>query len=170
MQNLLIKLLALILVLGIAIAATSAAQAAPAQAPPIETTAATGPFDGIFYGWVNSDNGSRAPMVLDLTHKGSTVSGDIYLGEGLVVNGGICGEAAVPSGIQSATGTTDPRSPDMFSTAIGFEFSGLEIGVDITGQVAPDGESLSAEAQIDLPWFCGADPELSGTLLRYHPN
>lgn len=170
MQKILINLLAVILVLAVAIAAISRAEAAPADGPPAEATTQTGPFDGIFYGWINGDNDSRAPMILDLSHDDSMVNGDIYLGEGLIVDGGICGVAEVPSGVQSASGSTDPRTPEEFNTVVGFEISGLEIGVEITGQVAADGESLATEAQIDLPWFCGTDPEISGTLQRYHPN
>ena len=170
MQKILINLLAVIMVLAIAIAASSQAEAAPAEVPPTNTASVAGPFEGIFYGYINSDTGSRAPMILDLTHTGNIVSGDIYMGEGLVVNGGICGEAAVPSGVQSASGSTLPNNPDQFSTAVEFEVSGIEIGVEINSQVSADGETLAAEAQIDLPWFCGADPEISGTLQRYHPN
>ena len=66
MQKILINLLGVILVLAVAIAAISRAEAAPAEVPPAEVTAQTGPFNGIFYGWINGDEDSRAPMILDL--------------------------------------------------------------------------------------------------------
>ncbi|MDX1436897.1 MAG: hypothetical protein R3335_08805 [Anaerolineales bacterium] len=170
MKSILIKLLGLILGFFIIIAAATNANAAPADAPPLKTNAEAGPFQGVFYGWVYGDEDSKAPMVLDLTHREETVWGDIYVGEGLMVDGGFCGEAAVPAGKQTASGQTNARTPDKFNASTAFEISGLEINVDIASQVAADGESLTAEAQINLPWFCGADPVIGGTLVRYHGN
>jgi hypothetical protein len=170
MQNILIKLFGLLLVLFVVIAAASAAEAAPAAEAPAGASLSAGPFDGIFYGWVQGDHGSQALMILDLTHRDETVEGKVYLGEGLVVDAGVCGSAAVPSGVQAASGQTSPGAPDEFNADAEFQITGLEIGVEIASQVSADGESLTAEARIDLPWFCGTNPVLSGTLIRYHPQ
>ena len=170
MQKTIINLLVLILVLFIVVTAASTASAAPSESSPIESLPASGPFEGVFYGWVQGDQGSRAPMVLDLSHEDGTVDGKVYLGEGLVVDAGVCGSSAVPSAAQSASGQTRPEAPDEFNANAQFQISGFEIGVEIASQVSSDGESLDAEARIDLPWFCGADPVLSGTLIRYHPQ
>jgi hypothetical protein len=167
MKSILIKLLGVILGLFIIISATTNANAAPAEVAPIEAASAAGPFQGIFYGWINGDEGSKAPLVLDLTHQNETIFGDIYLGEGLVVDGGICGSAAVPAAKQSASSQTSLGTPNEFNASTAFEISGMEINVDIASRVADNGETLTAEAQIDLPWFCGADPVIEGTLARY---
>ena len=170
MQNILPKLFGLLLALFIVMAAVTAADAAPAAPLTSGVSSPAGPFEGVFYGWVQGDQGSRAPMVLDLRHEAGTVDGKVYLGEGLVVDAGVCGSSAVPSAVQSASGLTRPETPDEFSANAQFQISGLEIGVEIASQVSSDGESLDAEARIDLPWFCGSDPVLSGTLIRYHPQ
>jgi hypothetical protein len=166
MKKIIINLFGLVLVLVIAIAATSGAQAAPADS----RSPGSEPFQGIFYGWVHGDQNSQAPMILDLTQGDGIVQGDIYLGEGLVVDGGFCGTASVPAGMQSASGLNDSKDSGEFSASTSFQVQGLDIDVEIASRIADDGGSLTAEARIDLPWFCGEDPVVSGTLLKYQPQ
>lgn len=157
MKKLLIGLFA---VFGlIATMSVTSANAAPATA-----TVKPGPYEGVFHGTVYASNGSKAPMSLDLTHRGSVVEGTVFLGEGLQVDGGLCGEAAVPSSSVVASGNTSPSNPKNLSAASTFDVSGIPVKVVLDSQVA--GDVLKAQAKIDLPWLCGSDPVLTGTLHR----
>ena len=163
MQKILISLLVLIAVMFLA---ATAASAAPLPAEPLTG----GPYEGIFYGYIYSDNGSRAPMILDLHHQSDQVQGEIYLGEGLYVDAGVCGAGNVPAGQQFASGQTLSGDPSQLQASTNVQVQGFEIGVDLISKVSPDGNSLQAQASIDLPWFCGSDPHISGTLMRYQPQ
>jgi hypothetical protein len=125
-----------------------------------------GPYEGIFYGYVNTNSGRRAPIALVLVHQGDDVQGKVYLGEGLYVDAGICGGANVPSGVQFVQGSTDPKNPNKLSTTLEFNVSGYNVTVDFHSQVTDNGSAIEAEAQIDLPWICGRDPILKGELSR----
>jgi hypothetical protein len=162
MQRILIGMLVLIAVIFVA---ATAASAAPLPAEPV-----TGPYEGVFYGYIHSDNGSKAPMILELSHRVNQVKGNIYLGEGLYVDAGMCGAGNVPAGQQFASGQTLSGDPSQLQASTNFQVQGFDIGVDLVSRVAPDGNSLDAEAKIDLPWLCGGDPTISGTLVRYQPQ
>ena len=136
-------------------------------APAVNTTAAVGPYEGVFYGYVHGDKDSKAPLILVLTHRGNQVQGDVYLGEGLYVSGGVCGEYDVPGVVQTVAGTTDVKDPKRLVVTPTFEVGGFELSVDFESNISADGDSVTAEAGIDLPWFCGSNPSLTTTLLRY---
>lgn len=125
-----------------------------------------GPYEGVFYGIVNGDNNSRALMALQMTHRNGVVEGKIYLGEGLYVDAGVCGETEIPSMRQYASGLTQPDNPNEMSVQSTVNVSGFDIEVDLHSNVSADGETLTAQASIDLPWICGRDPSFSGTLER----
>jgi len=38
--------------------------------------------------------------------------------------------------------------------------------VALNGNLSLDGKSAQAQAKVDIPFFCGHDPTLSGTLYR----
>jgi hypothetical protein len=126
-----------------------------------------GPYEGIFYGYVYGDEGSRAPMALGLTHRGDIVSGKVYLGEGLYVDGGVCGGVNVPKVLQSASGKSESEDPNRMHASTSFKVSNFQITANLISRLSADGESLTAEAEIDLPWLCGRDPLLTGKLSRY---
>ena len=130
------------------------------------STTVVGPFEGTFYGYVNGDNGSKAPIILELTHQGDEVQGRVGLGEGLYVDAGICGATYIPSVVQYANGKTQPGNPNQLLTHLSFNVSNFEISADLAGEISKDGKTITAEANIDLPWICGSDPELYGTLSR----
>lgn len=149
-------------VLTILSLATASVFAAPREA----RTNSVGPYEGTFHGTVYGDHGSSAPMTLDLTHRGNQVKGYAHLGQGLRVNGRFCGANAVPSGALYASGWTQPDSPNRLNARSTFEVQGMDITVDLASNVSPDGNVLAAKARLDLPWFCGRDPVLTGTLYK----
>jgi hypothetical protein len=77
-------------------------------APEAITRETVGPYEGSFQGVAYGDNGSRAPLSLDLTHRGNVVEGRVSLGEGLYVDGGFCGQVHVPATTQYVEGQTVP--------------------------------------------------------------
>jgi hypothetical protein len=131
-----------------------------------EAFADIGPYEGRFYGTARGDTDSHAPLTLYLTHRGNRVKGIVYLGEGLYVDGGICGEGSVPASIQFVEGQTESRDPRRLVVSPTFDIGGFELSVDFESTLSADGETISAEAKVDLPWFCGGDPSLTGVLHR----
>lgn len=125
-----------------------------------------GPYEGVFYGIVTGDNNSNALMALQMTDRNGVVEGKIYLGEGLYIDAGVCGKTEIPSMQQYATGKTQPNNPNEMSVQSNVNVSGFDIGVELHSIVSTDGETLTAQASIDLPWICGRDPSFSGTLER----
>ena len=165
MKKVILSMLAITLLLAGFTAGT--ALAAEAQSTSNGSgSAEVGPFEGVFYGVLHGDNNSRAPIALQMTHRDGVVNGKFYLGEGLYVNAGTCGKTEIPSMVQSASGRTLPNNPNKLAVNTGFNFSGFNIGVNLTSTVSANGETLSASTSIDLPWICGRDPSYSGTLSR----
>lgn len=153
-------LIGLLAVIGIVAAmSVSSANAAPETA-----VSKAGPYEGTFHGTVYAPDGSKAPMSLDLTHRGSIVEGTVFLGEGLSVDAGLCGEAAIPASSILATGKTSAVNPKKLSAVSTFDVSGITVKVNLDSQV--QGDTVNAKAKIDLPWLCGSDPVITGTLQR----
>jgi hypothetical protein len=129
------------------------------------TVVASG-FSGTFEGTLTSDSGSSAPASLTLLQDGLTVSGTINVGQGLVVDGGNCGQTTVPAGNVSANGQLDPATPNRLDAGSMFNVQGLAIELRLVGDLSADGQTLTAQATIDLPLLCGRDPVISGTFMR----
>jgi hypothetical protein len=142
---------------------TIGATAAPAVATAAEKG---GPYEGTFRGYVYGDSGSRAPINLELNHRGSQVEGTVYLGEGLYVNGGWCGAVNIPAVAQDVEGQTSRWNPRQLAVNPSFSVGGFELTVDFESHITRDGETIAAEAKVDIPWFCGGDPLLKATLHR----
>jgi hypothetical protein len=157
------RFLAVLIVLFIAITLTGGR--AQAATPPVNS-GPVGPYEGTFTGYAYGNRGSRAPITLELTHRGDTVSGVVELGQGLFIDGGICGGAYVPTSQQPVTGNTVTSDPTRLEAKTGFKINNLQISVDFSSQVSPDGKTVMATAKIDLPWLCGRDPTITGTVSR----
>lgn len=128
---------------------------------------AAGPFEGIFTGTVTGDSGSRAEITLDLTDRDNVVTGTAELGSGLVVDAGrVCGRAALPASTLTATGEKSPRRSNELTIEAPIDVGPFEVTIEVEGELSADGELLAAEAKIDVPWICGRDPVISGTLAR----
>lgn len=123
-------------------------------------------FSGTFAGTLVGDNGSSAPATLTLMQDGLTVTGAIAVGQGLLVDGGNCGQTAVPAGTVSANGQLDPANPSQLAASSMFNVQGLAIELALVGALSADGQTLTAEASIDLPLLCGRDPAISGSFVR----
>jgi hypothetical protein len=136
----------------------------PVSAAPAAPAGKIGPYEGEFNGTVIAPNGSEAPMSLNMTHRGSVVEGTVFLGEGLTIDAGMCGQAAIPSASIEATGNTSLTNPAKLSTSSVFDVNGITVKVILDSAV--QGDALTAKATIDLPWICGGDPVLTGTLQR----
>jgi hypothetical protein len=151
-----------VLFLGIA----RAAAAEPVVISGSSTLTTPGPYEGVFDGYVSSDNGSRAPITLDLTQRGEDVEGVVTLGEGLYVNAGMCGGTSIPTSEQEFAVSTEPGKPDQLSTLLTFDVSGYQIGVNLESLISEDGNEITSQVNIDLPWICGRDVMLTGILYR----
>ncbi|MFO7663185.1 MAG: hypothetical protein R6X18_11410 [Chloroflexota bacterium] len=141
---------------------------ASTEVPPLidSTLISGGPFTGTFAGTMSGSEGSRADVNLVLIQNGDTVSGTIQIGQGLVIDGGNCGRQAVPAGMQSASGRTDPTNPNHLDTVAVVEVQGMAITIRLSANLSPDGQSLTSQASIDLPFLCGSDPILTGSFTR----
>lgn len=128
--------------------------------------ATAGGFNGTFVGTLVGDGGSSAPATLTLASDGAIVTGAINVGQGLVVDGGNCGQTAVPTGSVSANGQLDPGNPNRLDASSMFNVQGLSIELLLAGELSADGQTLNAQARIDLPLLCGRDPEISGSFVR----
>jgi hypothetical protein len=135
-------------------------------APELIPTGKVGPYEGTFRGLVYGDRGSSAPLTMDLTHRGNQVEGRVSLGSGLYVNGGWCGSVNIPSVSTYVEGQTQRLNPKRLVTSPTFDIEGFELTVDFESNISSDGEIITAEAKVDLPWLCGRDPELTGKAYR----
>ncbi len=138
----------------------------PADPAVIGEGAAAGGFNGTFVGTLLGDGGSSAPATLTLTQIGGNVTGSINVGQGLVVDGGNCGQTAVPSGSVAADGQLDPANPNRLDASSMFNVQGLAIELLLAGELSVDGQTINAQAGIDLPMLCGRDPVIGGSFVR----
>jgi hypothetical protein len=149
---------------------TLAAALPPAQPAPIGGeqggSQAAGGFNGTFAGTLNGDNGTSAPATLVMSQSGEAVSARLEIGQGLTLDAGNCGTQAVPAGAQSAAGTIDPATPNRLATQGSIPVAGFTIGVALAAELAADGQTLAARADLDLPLLCGRDAAISGTFVR----
>ena len=118
------------------------------------------PFDGTFTGTVTGDRDSEAEVTVVLDHNGNLVEGEMNLGEGLYVDGGLCWHGYLPEGVFSAIGNTLPSEPSRVQGKYSYEVNKVMINGYLDAELSPDGKNLEAEVKIDLPWFCGKDPVL----------
>jgi hypothetical protein len=132
----------------------------------MSTVMTPGPYEGVFSGSVRGDNGSQAPIALKLTHRNEHVEGSLSLGEGLYVNGGRCGGAKIPSSEQYFVVKTQPGKPHHLSTQLKVNVSKYKIGLNLETVISEDGNTITSKVCVDLPWVCGRDPVLRGTLYR----
>jgi len=155
-------IIGLMLTLGVVFAMTATAAAAGNT----EQTDEAGHFDGTFEGTVQGDKGSSAPISLQLSQDGRQVEGYVEIGSGLYVNGGMCGAGYIPGSAQAAGGQVSASNPRRINAESTFVVSGFKVNIDLVGIASADGQEVDAQAKIDLPWLCGKDPVLSGTLYR----
>jgi len=159
MKRLVVGMLAVLAILSTVVVGVYAA-------PEVVTTENVGPYEGTFHGAVYGDRGSSAPLTLELTHRGNQVEGYVFLGEGLYVDGGFCGTVSVPATTQYIGGQTVLGNPKRLVATPTFDAGGFDVSVDFESYVSADGNVIAAQATFDLPWFCGRDPALTGTLYR----
>ena len=139
--------------LGLSVATTSAAAPEKATAEP---------FTGTFAGIIQGSNNSEAEMILELEQDGNKVVGTAFIDEGLYVNAGNCGGAYIPATTETAVGTVSAKNPDILFAEASLNVSGINVTIDFVGEL--DEDTLDLEAKIDLPWLCGKDPLLHGTV------
>ncbi len=123
-----------------------------------------GPLEGTYIGDVYSDNGTSAPLMLQLSQIGNQVYAIAVFDEGLTVDAGLCGVVPIPAGSFSASALSDPRRPDVLVADVTFDMNGFEVSASLVSELADSGDQLDAEVSIDLPWLCGRDPTLRGSL------
>ena len=148
-------------------AAAPATTAPPLAAtlPPVGGAGGSGGYTGAFAGTLTSDDGSTAPVSLNLTQSGTTVTGDITIGDGLTIDGGNCGAQAIPAGSRAVSGQVDPSNPNHIEVSAGYEVQGFTITANLRGDLAADGR-LSGQIDLSLPFLCGRNPVITGSLAR----
>lgn len=156
------------IVVGIAIvvAILSTSVAWAHAAPGVEKVGAVGPYEGNFSGIVYGEKSSRAPLTLELTHRGSQVEGAVSIGEGLHVDAGLCGSFDLPAIDASIEGQTLAGDSRRLEASPTFDAGAFELTVDFESEVSASGRVIITRANVDLPWFCGQDPVLTGILLK----
>ena len=127
---------------------------------------AEGPYEGTFYGVARGDRSSYALISLDLTHRGDWVEGTLALNRGLYVDGGFCGAVNLPATEQAVEGWTAAKDPSHLEANPTIDVGGFDLTIDFESDVSDEGDIITAEAKVDLPWFCGRDPGLTATLYR----
>ncbi len=157
------KILVTVVVALIAVLAMTVTVSA---APPESSSHNAGPFDGAFHGHVYGSKNTRAQMSLHLSHTGDQVDGTVFLGSGLLIEAGWCGSGYVPSGAYYASGETSPGNPRNLAAETTVNVSGMDVTIELDGTVSANGNVIEAEAKIDVPWICGPDPVLNGTLYK----
>ena len=127
----------------------------------------TKPFTGTFTGFVIGDNDTETTLTLELTDEDNEITGTASLGGGLLVDaGGLCGSSVLPAASMWATGETSTKHPDELTAEAQIDVGPFVVTVEVTGELAADGETLAVEAEIDTPWMCGRDPVITGTLTK----
>jgi hypothetical protein len=84
----------------------------------------------------------------------------------LYVSGGWCGAVNIPAVSQNVEGQTTRWNPRHLEVKPTFDAGSIDLTVDFESNISRDGEVITAEAKVDLPWFCGRDPQLKATLHR----
>ena len=135
-------------------------------APAVEREGVVGPYEGSFYGIAYGDEESRAPLALDLTHRGGQVEGTVSIGEGLYVDAGLSGSFDLPTIDAQIEGQTMEGNSRRLEASPTFDVGAYELAVDFESEVSTSGRVIVTRANVDLPWFCGQDPALTGILLR----
>lgn len=151
-----LNVLAILATMGIGVSA----------APEVDTAGAVGPYEGSFRGVAHGDGGTSALLTLDLTHRGNLVKGELFLSEGLYANGGFCGTVFLPATARLIEGQTVVGNPRRLVANPTFDVGGFDLAVDFESNISADDDVITAEAAVDLPWFCGRDPALTATLHR----
>ena len=130
-----------------------------------------GPFTGTFAGTIEGYNDSSASLQLELVQRGRQIEGAATLGEGLVVNaGGVCGSFPIPATTLTARDELDQVDGRHLMTTTTVQISGLEIPVELDATLAPDGQTVAAQATIYPPSLCGRTPTLNAELTRVNPD
>lgn len=156
------KLIGGVTVLFIMLTAVSTLFAAPTESQSKVEVPERNTYTGVVYG----DKGTSAPLSLTTSQTGNLVSGTVYLGDGLYIDAGRCGGGFVPAAVQSAKGEVNKFNPNKFEASTAFKVSGFRVTIDLEGTLSSDGEVLETEAVVDIPWLCGSDPVISGTLYK----
>lgn len=140
---------------------TDATQEAPSPDP------TPGAFSGTFAGTIVGHNDSSAPLELQLEQRGRQIAGTATIGEGLVVSaGGVCGAFAIPATTLRARDELDQVDGRHLLTTTTVQVSGIDIPVELQATLAPDGQTVTAQATIYPPSLCGNTPTLNATLMR----
>jgi hypothetical protein len=159
MRGLFFGLLDIVVILATLSGGVAAATGGP-------STGAVGPYEGTFYGIAHGDRNTYAPVSLDLTHRGGWVEGSLSLNEGLYVDGGICGAVNLPATEQTVEGWTESEEPGHLEASPTIDVGTFDLTVDFESDVTEMGDIITAEAKVDLPWFCGRDPVLTANLYK----
>src|SRR5262245_30092914 len=119
-----------------------AATTAGAWAAPSPAATPAGPYQGKFQGRVSSDNGSSAPLSVNLTHRGDTVAGTASLGGGLEVKTRFCGTSAIPAATEQLSGRTQAGRPRHLEATSRFTAEGIPVTVRFSSDASTDGKTI----------------------------
>ena len=119
-------------------------------APEATSASGVGPYEGTFRGVAYGDKGSRAPLSLELTHRGSQVKGNLYLGEGLHVSAGFCGSVNLPAAAQRIESQTSFWNPKRLVADPTFDAGSFDLTIDFESNVSAEGEVITGSSFASL--------------------
>ena len=125
-------------------------------------------FTGVFEGTVAGDANSSAPVKADLIQNGAQVSGTVAIGDGLLVDvgSGFCpGLQAVPVTTMDLSSQTLPNNPYRLEENTTIQVQGFDIGVQVIANASEDGETVTVQLNLAIPWPCRSIA-LASTLSR----
>ncbi|MCB0104632.1 MAG: hypothetical protein KDE53_01955, partial [Caldilineaceae bacterium] len=131
-------------------------------------------FDGRFRGTVTGDSGSSATVTVDLVSSGTSVTGNLVLGPGLIINSGCdLGTYSIPSHSFTTNAMVSATNPYHLETTIPLTVNGVTINIAVSLDLATTGDVITADVRFDLPFFVEllgcSDRTLTITLIREAP-
>lgn len=118
---------------------------------------ADAPFTGVFEGTVAGDANSSALVKADLIQNGAQVSGTVVIGDGLLIDvgSGFCpGLQAVPATTMDLSSQTLPNNRYRLEENTTIQVQGFDIGVQVIANATEDGETVTVQLNLAIPWPC----------------
>ncbi|HRW09474.1 MAG TPA: hypothetical protein P5121_30440, partial [Caldilineaceae bacterium] len=131
-------------------------------------------FDGRFLGTVAGDSGSSATVTVDLVSSGTSVTGNLVLGPGLIINSGCdLGTHSIPSRSFTANAMVSSANPYHLEMTVPLTVNSVTIDIAVSLDLATTGDVITADVRFDLPFFVEllgcSDRTLTITLTREAP-
>lgn len=128
----------------------------------------SGLYQGTFTGTAIGNCGTSAPLTLNLTQNGNSVTGTATIGNGIEVNTGNSpcpGLVSVPSGTMNFNGIVSRRDPRHLEATSDISILGMTITSDVVTKLSQDNNTMHIQLNLNIPWPCESTT-LKATLNR----